>query len=365
MLSLLLLLLTESFQECRGETDRTVAGASSFKKRMRKDDFPIHHCQWTLKPFRQKRKSLHRLDPAPQYGDTLLVLSILRGGNVFQRHQHTLSERQRHTITKVKAATEQPKALVVTQKTVLLAMGSLLAALGLWYHRAIWISLFNKEKLQQSAVTTLSKLNDLPKVTSYTSYILGMALWEAAGLSTIPVETAAGMVFGWPDGFLLNAAGKLSGAAFAFWLGRSRILASTMEQQFSDNAFLQSIQATTRRDPLRTAFLLKFGPLPETIKNFGSAFLKPIQWWMFLLATVVHGWTFSALWTYLGVDTALRLEDAVGLLPPDRKLQILLALALVNGIAVSPLTMVMLMYNPSSAKMEKSGKSKEILRRTQ
>ncbi|KAG7374826.1 SNARE associated golgi protein [Nitzschia inconspicua] len=281
------------------------------------------------------------------------LLSIPRGGDASKQQLRPVFQR------KQQAATKQPKSLVVTQKSILVFTGGLLTTIGLWYHREVWTSLFNKDKLQQSAVTTLSKLNDLPKVSSYSAYILGMCLWEAAGLSTIPVETAAGMVFGWPDGFVLNATGKLLGASLAFWLGRSRILGPTMEQQFAQNSFLQSIQETTRRNPLRTAFLLKFGPLPETIKNFGSAFLKPIQWWMFVLATIVHGWTFSALWTYLGVDTAARLEDVDGLLPPDRKLQILLALALVNGIAVSPLTMIVLCYNPSAKNQDETKQSKK------
>jgi len=61
---------------------------------------------------------------------------------------------------------------------------------------------------------------------------------------------------------------------------------------------------------------------------------------MFILGTAVHGCTFTALWTYLGVDTAARLKDAEGLLPPDQRLKLLLTLAVINGIVVSPLSMV-------------------------
>mmetsp|Transcript_117111 Transcript_117111/g.239577 ORF Transcript_117111/g.239577 Transcript_117111/m.239577 type:complete len:85 (-) Transcript_117111:90-344(-) len=68
--------------------------------------------------------------------------------------------------------------------------------------------------------------------------------------------------------------------------------------------------------------------------------LKPIRWWMFVLGTVVHGLTFTALWTYLGVDTAARLKDTQGLLPPDQLLKTLLSIALINGAVVSPLSMV-------------------------
>jgi uncharacterized membrane protein YdjX (TVP38/TMEM64 family) len=272
-----------------------------------------------------------------------MVLSIPDGGAtaaaVSKQHQNpTTRASHRHT---------QQLQGILAIKTLVAGTAGVTLLFVIWYFRDLWIPLFNKEKLQKSTVATLRKLNDLPKFSSYTSYILGMALWESVGLSTIPVETAAGMVFGWPDGFYLNAMGKLLGACFAFALGRNSLLKDTIQQQFANNSFLQSIQSTTQDHPCRVAFLIKFGPLPETIKNFGSAILKPIEWWMFVLATMIHGWTFSALWTYLGVDTASRLEDVERLLPPDRRLQVLLTLALINGIVVSPLSMVWLCYNPT------------------
>ena len=206
----------------------------------------------------------------------------------------------------------------------------------LWFSRDKWIGLFSKAKLESKTLEILNELNSMPKHYSYTIYTAGMALWETIGLSTIPIETAAGMVFGW-TGLFLSGGGKLIGAMIAFLIGRYGILAQWIHDKFSENSFLQLVQDSTEKNPLKVAFLLRLSCFPEPIKNYGSAILSPIRLFMFVLATVVHQWTFTALWTYLGVDTAARLESVD--LPPDRLLQKLLGLALVNGFVVTPLAM--------------------------
>lgn len=206
----------------------------------------------------------------------------------------------------------------------------------LWGSREKWIGLFNKEKLQVKTLLILEELNAMPRHYSYPVYILGMAFWEVIGASTIPVETAAGMVFGW-TGFYLSASGKLLGATIAFIIGRYGMFAEWIHEKLSSNSFLQLVRGSTDENPLLAAFLFKCSAFPETIKNYGSAIVSPIKLWMFVLATAVHGCTFSALWTYLGVDAAARLEHTE--LPPERPLEVLLVLALINGIVVSPLVM--------------------------
>jgi uncharacterized membrane protein YdjX (TVP38/TMEM64 family) len=256
-----------------------------------------------------------------------------------------LKSRQQATNDASLQPTQKRKRLLVWTSAVLSIAMLLYATQDAWAPL-----LLNKEALQQTVLIQLHRLNELPKISSYTTYILAMALWEAAGLSTIPVETAAGMVFHW-NGWLLSAVGKLLGAMLAFLLGRNLIHA-TIQQQFANNAFLQTIQVTARQRPFLTSLLIKCGPLPETIKNFGSSLLTSIHWWMFAMATILHGWTFSVLWTYLGVDTAMRLEAPE--LPADRRLQSLLILALVNGVIVSPLSMVYL-YKLSGKNNDSSG----------
>lgn len=225
---------------------------------------------------------------------------------------------------------------VVTSKNVVMIAATAMTSYGLWVSRTSWMGFFNKEKLLTKTLEILHHLDSKPKVISYSVYMLGMAIWEALGLSTIPVETASGMVFGW-TGFYLSAIGKLLGAVIAFCLARYGVLAAFIHEKLSKNHVLKLLEDSAESHPFRVAVLMKLSCFPETIKNYGSALLQPIRLWMFTIATVAHGWTFSALWTYLGVDTAMRLVDSE--LAADGKLQILLTLALINGVVVSPLAM--------------------------
>jgi len=208
---------------------------------------------------------------------------------------------------------------------------------GIWNYRTTLKNIFDKQNLQDYTVETLQKLNDLPYIYSRLFYTISMAFWEALGMSTIPVETAAGMVFGW-SGFYWSAIGKLLGACLAFGLGRGA-LSTMVNNKLSSNTFLQLVQSSTEENPFLVLILMKLSCFPETVKNFGSSVLKPIKWWMFIIGTAAHGWTFTLLWTYLGVDSAARIIDTSNSLPSDPILQTLLSLALFNGFVVSPLSM--------------------------
>ena len=248
--------------------------------------------------------------------DTQQMLRSIRAGGTAKKETKSSSEKLK-------------KASVIVASTA--------ALYGLYYTRSSWLSLFNKEKLQATVVESLENLNSFPYIYSRLLYTLSMAIWEFFGMSTIPVETAAGMVFGW-GGLYWSGIGKLLGAFLAFGLGRGA-LSSFVEKKLSTNEFLNMVQHSAEDNPLLTVALIKMSCFPETVKNFGSAILKPIQWWMFVLGSGIHGLTFTSLWTYLGVDTAARLKDTEGLLPPDKRLKLLLTLALINGVVVSPLSM--------------------------
>jgi uncharacterized membrane protein YdjX (TVP38/TMEM64 family) len=225
------------------------------------------------------------------------------------------------------------------QKTARVTIATSALLLVTWYgwmYRVELMRIFNKDQLQAKTLQLLSDLDDLPKLLSYSIYMFGMAFWELMGLSTIPVETAAGMVFGW-SGFLLSGTGKLLGALAAFGLGRHSFLASFVQRKLQSNTFLQLVEEQTKSHPFRVLLYLKCSCFPETIKNFGAAVLLPIRLWMFALGTMMHGWTFSALWTFLGVDSAKRLINPN--LPVNGFLNTLLVLSIINGIVVSPLAM--------------------------
>ncbi|OEU20024.1 hypothetical protein FRACYDRAFT_182177 [Fragilariopsis cylindrus CCMP1102] len=162
------------------------------------------------------------------------------------------------------------------------------------------------------------------------------------------------MVFGW-SGFYWSAIGKLLGACLAFGLGRGA-LSTMVNTKLSSNTFLQLVQTSTEENPLLVLILMKLSCFPETVKNFGSSILKPIKWWMFILGTALHGWTFTALWIYLGVDTAARIKDTTDSLPPNLRLQTLLTLALINGCVVSPLSMMYWIRSLKKKNQQANGK---------
>jgi uncharacterized membrane protein YdjX (TVP38/TMEM64 family) len=167
-------------------------------------------------------------------------------------------------------------------------------------------------------------------------YAGGMAIWELLGLSTIPVETAAGMVFGLQRGVLASGAGKLLGASAAFGLGRG-LLAQYVQVKLKQNPVWSVLNRSTEvHAPLVVGLLMKFSCFPELFKNFGSSCLN-MTYTTFLTATAMHGLMFTLLWTSLGVDAAARLENAV--LPANVPLQVCLVLAALIGLAGSPLLM--------------------------
>ena len=247
-------------------------------------------------------------------------------------------------------------------KVVAVSLVSLFFVYLLYDKRSAWLPFFNKDKIQQTTLRLLENLqpNDNDDDTHFYNnplllYTTGMMLWEAVGLSTIPVETAAGMAFGWKAA-RYSLAGKLLGAFLAFAVGRFVLAGSSSRLLANNPTFQQLVRAekndTKRRTtkshhpPLLTAFLIKFSVFPETIKNVGSAVLTPIRPWMFLGATVVHGGMYTLLWTWLGVDTARQLQASSSAettttttTTTSRGLQITLVLAAIVGVVLTPLLM--------------------------
>lgn len=206
----------------------------------------------------------------------------------------------------------------------------------IYSNRSILAKLFDKTYLQY---TVLELLQSTKQHGSFgiIIYILGMALWETIGISTIPVETAAGMAFGW-IAILASTAGKLLGASIAFAMGRG-LLSDMVQTKFADNEILLLVRHAVKQHPLRTALLMKYSCFPGTIKNFGSSLFSEIQYWMFALATVVHGGPFTCVWTWLGIDTAKRLAALDGIVPVNQGLQLALAVCMVVGLVLCPMLM--------------------------
>jgi uncharacterized membrane protein YdjX (TVP38/TMEM64 family) len=230
---------------------------------------------------------------------------------------------------------KEPQA-VVSSPTKIIGGSFTVAVLGvlIYHNRQMLKPLLDKSYIQEKALTILKDLESNP--FSLPIYAGGMAIWELLGLSTIPVETAAGMVFGLQRGLLASGAGKLLGASAAFGLGRG-LLAHYVQEKMKQNPVWSVLNRSTEvHSPLVVGLLMKFSCFPELFKNFGSSCLN-LTYTTFLTATAMHGLLFTLLWTALGVDAAARLENA--LLPANVPLQVCLVLAAFIGLVGSPLLM--------------------------
>jgi uncharacterized membrane protein YdjX (TVP38/TMEM64 family) len=198
--------------------------------------------------------------------------------------------------------------------------------------------LFNKQYLQDKVLHTLQQLHsDQDPWRGILYYILGMTIWEALGLSTIPVETAAGMAFGsLPRSIVASLTGKILGASTAFCVGRY-VLQRHVRNYLKHNTQFQLLEQSLASQPFITAMVMKYSCIPELFKNCGSSLLLPISFPTFVAVTFLHGGTFTCVWSWLGHDTALRLLDAT--LPPNRALQLTMAIVMTLGMLASPIVM--------------------------
>lgn len=272
-------------------------------------------------------------------------LTLPRGGALPTTTNKRQATRQRSAST-TKLVAQQQRATTARPKQVTAVASAALAITAatalLYSQREIWMPFLDRNRIQAKTLSLLRTLQpgDTNKVSvqSLAYYAAGMAVWEFFGLTTIPVETAAGMVFGW-KGAAASGAGKLTGACAAFLVGRL-FLTQVRERLLANGDSKWSVlwaSETSSHSPLATAFLMKFSCFPEAVKNFGSSLLG-VAPWMFVLATVLHGFVFTALWTWLGIDAAARLET--DLLPANIALSAVLVLAGIVGVVVSPSLMV-------------------------
>ena len=190
------------------------------------------------------------------------------------------------------------------------------------------ISAFNLKDELATGLDTLAGLGT-PGVIMY---IIAFALWEITIGVTTPVETAAGMAFGLKNGIIANAIGKTSGAIIAFLLGRY-VLKDFVEKKLEGNEYMDLVQDSIVKNPVRVALIWRFSFLPEQIKNFGLAVL-PVKTWQFILAVFMHGFPFTLLWTFLGNEMGMIVRGVAS--SPSRTLKVLMTGVYVFGFFISP-----------------------------
>ena len=149
------------------------------------------------------------------------------------------------------------------------------------------------------------------------------------------------MAFGRGRGLAGSFAGKTCGSCLAFALGRT-LLSDVVSSRVGGSEPFDSIVRGAARNPVRTAFVVRYSVFPQAVKNFGMALTTPVSFPVFLLSIVVHGLPFSTLWAALGDDAGSRLRASEsgdgegGIIPANLVLNGLLAFVTVFGFVVSP-----------------------------
>jgi uncharacterized membrane protein YdjX (TVP38/TMEM64 family) len=131
-------------------------------------------------------------------------------------------------------------------------------------------------------------------------YSLLFSIYVAVGLTTTPIETAAGAAFGFRDGALASGFGKWLGAVLAFSLARTRI---DVIRKWLDEShavpMLDAVSEAVEKDPFKVALLWRISFLPELVKNFSLA-IMPMPLLQFMAAVFCHGFPYSVLWSKVG-----------------------------------------------------------------
>ena len=313
-------------------------------------------------PFRRRRRPYWWRDQTCARSSRLLGMDLLslRGGGPVVKSKQAAATVVVPAPNKDVASRSRPS----TTRVVTITTSLILLLLAVCYREAWWPYVVDKQRLQQAVVQLLQGLQPAADakwheaVRLYSLYALGMMVWETIGLSTIPVETAAGMVFPalWAAA-VASATGKLLGASLAWMLGRWKLQDYVQNHALVQSSALCQLLAahpppTSSQQPHKSTprvghapwwsiLLMKFSCFPETIKNYGTAALLPhVTYPWFVGGTALHGIPFTLLWTWLGHETAQQLSSTTTTTATkSRGLQLALTATLFLGFVVSPVSM--------------------------
>lgn len=234
------------------------------------------------------------------------------------------------------------KSLLVTSMSLV----SLL--LVIWKRDAILAFLgFVKNKW---LLTTLNRLSEAG-LTGLIVYTMVFLLWEMTFGITTPVETAAGMAFGAIPGIVASGLGKFLGALLAFLLARYKFT-EPVRKRMESNELLSLMEESIQERPFRVALLCRFSPLPEFVKNAGIGVLPvPMKW--FILSLILHGFSFTCLWTCMGAETARVLRG----MEPSSTLKVLISGATWIG-CIAPIMIALWIKNLKD--MQKERREREL-----
>jgi len=182
----------------------------------------------------------------------------------------------------------------------------------------------SKDEIQTYLLNVITKVQQKGRI-GLLYYILGLAFCESIGITTGPIETTGGFVFGLQNGFFANAAGKLSGALTTYFVGRtylsskiqsklktgqkSRGNESSQDETTSSSKLINLVQKCIIEEPFTTTIILRFSFFPQVVKNLILSVLEPVTWKLFLVATSIQALPYSLLFTVVGHDSARRLNN--------------------------------------------------------
>lgn len=237
----------------------------------------------------------------------------------------------------------------LTKKTASIALVTSLATAIFMNRQAI--AAFNFKQELSNALDYLADLGT-PGLIIYT---IAFTLWEIVVGVTTPVETAAGMAFGLRNGIISNAIGKTTGAISSFLLGRY-VLKDYVEKKLEGNEYMDLVQDSIVKNPLRVSLIWRFSFFPEQVKCCGLAVL-PVKLWQYIAAVLIHGFPFTLLWTFLGNEMGAIVRGTAS--QPSKTLKLLIGGVYVFGFFISPSLVGMWIKGLRDAKLEKDSKNKK------
>ena len=134
-------------------------------------------------------------------------------------------------------------------------------------------------KIEGFGARSAIRINDQRGYLGLLIYIAFLSSWTMLGLSTMPIETVAGMAFGMKKGLSANAIGRISGAVLAYIICH-RFLEDYVIARMGDSDLFELVQSAVAEKPFRTTLLVRFAPIPELAKNLGLSILPEVDLWV-------------------------------------------------------------------------------------
>jgi uncharacterized membrane protein YdjX (TVP38/TMEM64 family) len=183
------------------------------------------------------------------------------------------------------------------------AVAILTIAFGVSYRQELiaLLPVLDFEQMNELLKAKLERL-DNAGITGLIAYTTMLWLWTMIVGITTPIETAAGFCFGAKKAILVSAIGKMGGALTSFFLGRY-IFHDRVQDKLHNNELLQLVDESISERPFLVALMTRLSPVPEIVKNFGMSILD-IPATIFILSVLLHGISFTCLWSCLGAETA-------------------------------------------------------------